>query len=182
MGIFLLRHGETEANLDGKYSGITNTNLTEFGRKQAEDVGLQLKNSNITKVYTSVLNRAIDTADIIVEQFKNKPERIITDILNERNFGIFENLYYNEVEQKLKVPFDDVVRNIEYRPTNGERILDVYARVINFYKTLEDSKDNILIVSHYAPVACILTYHHKYDVKMITSFDINNCQIFNIGN
>ena len=184
MGIYFLRHGQTEANVSEQYSGLTNTNLTEFGRKQAEDAGKQLKDKDIKIIYTSQLQRTIDTADIVAEQLGNNPKRIVSEMLNERNFGIFEGMYYNEVHSRFGVSFDSVIRDVNYRPVNGERLLDVYARVVMYHNNelsyYSEIKDNILIVSHYAPIACLLTHHNKYDTNMIPTFSIDNCQVFNI--
>ena len=182
MRILLTRHGQTEANVDGRYSGITDTKLTEYGRQQAAILADEIKLLNVNRIITSNLGRTIETADVIVENLGYDVIRETNDALNERNFGIYENLYYSEVETKFGITFDQVIRDVNFRPPSGERLIDVYTRVVQYYnnvlKNLKD--DTILIVAHYAPVACLLTNYNKKDVRTIPTNEVNNCQLFRI--
>ena len=78
--LFLVRHGQTQWNVDKRTQGSTDTNLTEKGIWQAEKVSIRLENENITKVYTSDLKRAYQTAREISERLKIELKNLISYI------------------------------------------------------------------------------------------------------
>lgn len=91
--LLLIRHGETDYNLNRRYCGFSNPPLNAFGISQAETLAKQLKDFDVAGVYSSDLLRATQTAEILFpkHQIKTMPG------LREYNFGIFENLTYEEI-------------------------------------------------------------------------------------
>lgn len=83
MLLFLIRHGQTEANVNGTYSGQTDVTLTEQGRAQAEALCPQLKKYRFDQVFTSDLTRAIDTQRLALPG----REGIRTPLLREIDVG-----------------------------------------------------------------------------------------------
>ena len=65
MNIYLLRHGQTNLNRDGKYQSAFDKDLNEFGISQAEFLGKRLKSYNIDVIYSSDLKRVVETSEII---------------------------------------------------------------------------------------------------------------------
>ena len=89
--VVLVRHGETDWNVIHRLQGVTDTNLTEAGRKQAERVAHRLGKAGkyvITHVYSSNLSRAVHTADEIVKSTK-LPGVTIDKRFREFDIGIF---------------------------------------------------------------------------------------------
>jgi broad specificity phosphatase PhoE len=95
--IYLVRHGESEANISRRFSGITDVELTERGALQAVKAGRKLKGEKILNIFSSPLKRAKNTAEIIADEIGfNKKDIIIDKRLMEVNFGIFENLKWED--------------------------------------------------------------------------------------
>lgn len=90
--IFFCRHGLSELNVKGHFAGITDTPLTEEGRKQAKIAGKKAKDLQIDTIASSPLSRAHDTAKIIAKEIGYPEEEIhVSKLLIERDFGPLEN-------------------------------------------------------------------------------------------
>ena len=102
MKLVLVRHGESVWNLENKFTGWTDVDLSENGVKEAKDAGNKLKDADIkfNICYTSVLKRAIHTLDII-ENILNLDVPIIKSWrLNERHYGALQGLNKSETAEK----------------------------------------------------------------------------------
>lgn len=91
--LILIRHGQTDWNLEKKYCGSMDIELNRRGRRQARCLRKRLKAEVIHKVYSSDRKRALETAKII---FRTKRPEKLAD-LREMHFGIFEGLTYKEI-------------------------------------------------------------------------------------
>jgi broad specificity phosphatase PhoE len=95
--LYIVRHGESEYNAKGLLAGITDIPLTDTGREQARQAGAQLAQLGITRIVSSPLVRAYETARIIADTIGFDPEAIIVDErLHERNFGELEGTVWSE--------------------------------------------------------------------------------------
>ena len=94
---FLVRHGETDWNVEGKMQGSSDRPLNDTGRKQAKEAASFLKGHNIEAIFSSGLLRAKETAEIIQEQ--NPAELIIDDRLRERDAGRAEGMLLAEIHK-----------------------------------------------------------------------------------
>ena len=109
MKLILLRHGESKWNLENRFTGWKDVPLTNNGRNEAAFSGRQLlkKNIKINSVYTSLLERAIETTNIVTEIIKFPKEDIQFDWrLNERHYGALQGL--NKSETAIKYGEDKV--------------------------------------------------------------------------
>jgi len=86
--LFLLRHGETQANLNQIYQGRGDSPLSELGIEESKQMAEALKGEPFSAVYSSNLSRSFKTAQIIAE--KHKLEVVKIPELAERNYGVFE--------------------------------------------------------------------------------------------
>jgi alpha-ribazole phosphatase len=148
MNIYLLRHGETEENNKKMYYGKRDISLNEKGRKQSEAAGQIIEGVTFDIKYVSQRKRTHETANAIFKDRKN--DFIIDERINERNFGIFEGMTFDEIEKKYPREWQEWGNDwIYYRPLNGENYADFYNRVSSFMKNLEKLNcENILVVTH----------------------------------
>ena len=98
MTIFVLRHGETYANVDKRYSGFSESKLTEKGKLQIENIKEILLTRKFDKVYCSPSSRTRETAEILGVEY------IIDENLREINFGIFLFLLLSQKSTCQRVP------------------------------------------------------------------------------
>ena len=90
MKLVLLRHGESKWNLENKFTGWTDVDLTEKGEAEAKNAGKLIKSEKIKidLVFTSVLKRAVNTMNICLSNIDDNNPEIVQDWrLNERHFG-----------------------------------------------------------------------------------------------
>ena len=172
MKIFLMRHGETDHNKERKIQGsLINPYLNSKGKEQALKGASFLKNKNITKLYSTSMNRAQETALIVKEeiQFKNKIET--DDNYLERFFG-----------EKLEgLSVDDYYLIKDISSYDGYELdQDLEKRIsVGLIKTIQESNlnDNVLIVTHSHTIKAILVkYFNFLDYKI----KLNNCAIIEL--
>ena len=160
--LILLRHGQSQWNLENRFTGWKNVPLTEKGEKEAKKAGeLILKHKiNIDKVFSSVLDRANRTAEIALKHanldnlwVNNKLIMTRSEKLNERDYGDLVGL--NKQETADKFGKDQVHiwrRSYDTPPPNGESLKDVVERVSPYFKenikSHLDKGKNILIAAH----------------------------------
>lgn len=109
--IYLIRHGQTTINAEHKLSGFTDPPLTDLGRRQAEGLGGMLADVQLDVLYTSPMERTVDTAAPLAEAHGRKARRL--DGLKEQNFGAWEGKSFTEIfklipggpENLLRGPF-----------------------------------------------------------------------------
>ena len=94
--LFLIRHGQTELNLEGRYQGSMDTQLTSVGIQQAKLAKEYLSRVIFSSIYSSPLKRALDTASIIADN--EGPKIIVRENLKEIDFGKWEGLKFNEIK------------------------------------------------------------------------------------
>jgi 2,3-bisphosphoglycerate-dependent phosphoglycerate mutase len=154
MLLIIVRHGQSEWNLENRFTGEVDVDLTPLGRKEAKEAGEKLKNTPFVRCFTSVLKRAQETLDIILEETSKTELPIIRNkALNERNYGDLQGL--NKAETAKKFGDQQVAlwrRSYDVPPPHGESLKDTAARVIPYYqKEIEPCLkrgENVLIVAH----------------------------------
>ena len=103
MKLILLRHGESQWNLENRFTGWKDVSLTLQGIKEANFAGKKLagKQFSIKSVFTSILNRATETTDIVTDLINFPKKKIIYDWrLNERHYGALQGLNKSETAAK----------------------------------------------------------------------------------
>lgn len=101
--LVLVRHGESTWNQENRFTGWTDVDLTETGKKEASSGGQVLKKNDFkfTLAYTSVLKRAIKTLNIVLEEMDLLWIPVVKDYrLNERHYGSLQGLNKSETAQK----------------------------------------------------------------------------------
>ncbi len=146
----LIRHGETQWNAEGRMMGISDIPLTAKGERQAEAVGLLLKDYPIDVIYSSPLLRSQKTAEPILSYHKSTPF-ILHDALKERNFGALEGKTYEEVNAVgAPMVYATAWYYLAYKPPGGERLLDTIRRAQSVIDELVKAHEGktVVIVSH----------------------------------
>ena len=145
MKLVLLRHGQSEWNLENKFTGWTDVDLTEKGEAEAKNAGKLIKNEKIKidLVFTSVLKRAINTMNICLSSMDDNNPEIFQDWrLNERHYGSLQGLNKSETAEKYG---DDQVliwrRSYDIKPPELDRDDDRHPR---FDKKYADLSSEIL--------------------------------------
>lgn len=179
--IYLVRHGESEANIKKRFSGITDVELTKLGMKQAAKAGKKLKDKTIHRIFSSPLKRAKNTAEIIADEIGfNKKDIVIENCLIEVDFGIFENLTWEEiVEQYAEESESWIEFKHKYKFPKGEGYDDIILRISDFF---DNVPDNSLIATHYGVIQSALLYFEIANDTTIWDYNISNCDIVIINN
>jgi len=160
--LILLRHGQSQWNLENRFTGWKNVQLTEKGESEAKKAGELIKKHkiNIDKVFSSVLDRANKTAEIAIKNAElnnllenNKLVMTRSEKLNERDYGDLVGLNKQETANKFgKEQVHIWRRSYDTPPPNGESLKDVVERVSPYFeekiKPLLKKGENILIAAH----------------------------------
>lgn len=183
--LVLLRHGQSQWNLENKFTGWVDVDLSENGLKEAQKAGSLLSNITFDKVFTSKLKRAIKTSEIALEQSKSNDHlkdgngfiRTEAQALNERDYGDLAGL--NKAETVEKYGKDQVYlwrRGFDIQPPNGESLSDVLKRVDHYYKkTIQpeiNSGKNILIAAHGNSLRALLVGLNIHTAEEIPTIEI----------
>lgn len=167
MIIYLIRHGESEANTLNVFSNTGYQHgLTPRGKQQALLVLNQLQRLGIQPkvIYSSPLKRAVETAEIIAQGFslpyKKAPE------LTEFSVGLLEGKASEEDWQHFKLLWDEwfLNKNDAYRIPKGESLTDVINRVQSFLRHLKQihrPEDTLLLIGHGGTFKAILPFLDK---------------------
>lgn len=167
MLFYLVRHGQTDWNKDGKIQGTTDIPLNEAGRCQAEQLANKLKEKNksvifsktkIDAIYTSPLQRAFETADILAKK-EHLPLRRLFE-LKERDFGDWEGKTWQQVEKEHTDEFhlwrDQPMIGM---PSGGESRGSCEARSARaITKILAETAGDAVIVAHGGIIVFLMNY------------------------
>ena len=152
--VVLLRHGESQWNLENRFTGWIDIPLSQRGEEEAKSAGEKLKSYKFIRAFSSVLIRANETLRIVLEAIGQTSIPIENDqALNERHYGDLQGL--NKAETAAKFGDAQVKiwrRSYDISPPNGESLKDTAARVIPYWQKkilpFVLKSENILIVAH----------------------------------
>ena len=162
--LVLVRHGQSQWNLENRFTGWVDVPLSEKGREEARQAGLALKGMKFDCAFTSVLQRAQNTLKIIQEQIGQTQLPVEKDqALNERHYGALQGLNKKETAEKYG---DEQVhiwrRSYDVPPPTtktdlnpegiSESLKDTAARTLPYFKSrilpLVKSGKNVLVAAH----------------------------------
>ena len=188
--IILVRHGESEANVDPVVYSRTPDHLihlTAAGRAQARETGAKIAaqiGSESFGVYSSPYLRTLETKDSLLEGMGRLPVFDYQDpSLREQEYGNMPTSEASAANRELR----ERCGNFFYRFPEGESCADVYDRMCSFLESLfrqferPDSPENIIIVSHGTAIKCFLMRWHHWTVDKFESLpNMGNCEISEI--
>lgn len=176
--LILLRHGQSQWNLENRFTGCVDVPLSVRGEEEARQAGQLLKDLPIDKVYCSMLRRAIDTARTIVEMRSgNQLEIVCNQALNERHYGDLQGL--NKTEMSKIYGEQQVLlwrRSFDVRPPNGESLKDTAARTLPYFNetVMADIKagKNVLVVAHGNSLRSIVMFLEELSEEEVVGLNI----------
>jgi len=184
--LILLRHGQSQWNLENRFTGWKNVPLTEKGEAEAKKTGELIRKHNISidRVFSSVLERANRTAEIAIKKAElnnllenNKIIMTCSEKLNERDYGDLVGL--NKQETADKFGKDQVHiwrRSYDTPPPNGESLKNVVERVAPYFKEnikpLLDKGENILIAAHGNSLRAMMIELGMYKSEEISNIEL----------
>jgi len=180
--LVIFRHGQSIWNLENKFTGWVDVDLTPKGIDEAKAAGEKIKNFRFDHAYSSDLKRAQKTLSTALEVAKHPPITPVYDkALNERMYGDLQGL--NKAETAVKYGEEQVKiwrRSFDIPPPNGESLKDTAARVIPYFEKeivpkLKDGK-NVVIVAHGNSLRALIMYLEKMTPAQILEFEIGTGQ------
>ena len=149
MKIFLIRHGETTGDIEGRYGGDYDDELTAKGVEQGKELALKLEDKGIEVIFHSPLIRARQTAGLVADKLQI-PLKEIKDLRERNHYGILSGLTKEECLERFpdevaKLKNDGVhskVEGSEYYESFKERIISVFSEII------KEEQETVAIISH----------------------------------
>lgn len=180
--LIIVRHGETEWNLDGRMQGHSDSELTPLGLRQAETVAARLASENIDAVCASDLGRAMRTAEALG---RAKAMTVIPDArLRERNMGIFQGLTTEEMRCRHPENCKRFAsRDPDYVIPGGESMQQCHDRVIAGLQSIADRHPGgkVVVVTHGGPLSAAFRHTMRLPVNSPRQWSLFNASINRFG-
>lgn len=156
--LYLIRHGATPLTMEDKFSGAEGVHLSDEGRLQAAHLAERMQSYNLSAVYSSSLDRAVETAEILAKPH-NLPI-IRMDGLREISHGHWEGMTRREVESRFPEEYAAWEEDpFTFAPEGGESGISVLSRALPAIREIvvKHKDTNVLVVSHKATLRLILS-------------------------
>ena len=184
--LILLRHGQSQWNLENRFTGWEDVPLTEQGITEAKVAGQLMKKNkvHIDVIFSSVLQRATKTAELAIkemnlEKFWNDGQLLMTkdQSLNERDYGDLVGLNKEETANKYgKEQVRIWRRSYDVSPPGGESLENVVTRVkpyfINFIEPKINEGQDVLIAAHGNSLRASMIQVGLYKAEEISKIEI----------
>jgi len=171
----LIRHGETDWNIEGRYQGQADPPLNSKGVSQAFQLAEEISKTDINLIYSSPLKRARETAKIVAESLRLP---LYTD---SRLMEIHQGDWQTRLRSEIEALYPDLFRKWETRPwevtpPGGETLIKVQERV---YKAVEDIATDhrdlcIGLVSHRIPIILLKIRYQNLDPDSVRVLFLSN--------
>ncbi len=176
--IYIVRHGETEWNAEGRIQGHTDVGLSNRGRAQARAVARRLSDVPFDVAYSSDLSRTRDTARLILGE-RERPLHAVPE-LREYHKGVFEGLTVPEYRQRYPELYRaSLVNDPDFAPPGGETIRECAARLAGFAAGLVERhpEDNVLVVGHGGSLRSCVTALLNLPLEANWKLVMHNCAL-----
>ena len=174
--LYLVRHGETDWNRSGQIMGSRPVPLNANGMSQARELAQRLSTLPIQKLYSSPVDRARQTADIVASALQVPVT--IENGLTEIGVGEWEGKFWDEL-------VDDIARINFYaspqdaRPPGGETLREVQSRAVAAVQRtcLDEESGPVVLVSHADIVRAILGHYLRIDLELVRQMRIDHASL-----
>ena len=173
----LVRHGQSLWNQENRFTGWVDVPLTDVGFEEARRGGEALRGRDFQVAYTSMLIRAWQTLDVIVEVLGVELPTIRDQALNERHYGDLQGLNKQRTAERFG---EEQVhlwrRSYDIAPPNGEALKDTAARTLPFFERciLGDIAlgKNVLVVAHGNSNRSIVMHLDELDEREVLELEL----------
>ena len=176
--LVVVRHGESEFNQAGTWTGVTDVELTSKGHGDARAMGALLADVPFDRAYASCMRRAWQSLDDLLASHGGQAERRKTAALNERDYGDYTGLNKWQIRDRVgEHEFHDIRRGFDSRIPNGETLRDVAERVVPWYREVVVPQllagSNVLIVGHGNSDRVLRKYLERVDDVAVADLEMD---------
>jgi probable phosphoglycerate mutase len=164
--LYLIRHGQTDWNVEQRWQGQSDIPLNATGRQQATRLATELEAVNFSAIYSSDLSRAYETA-LALSQIKGIPIKR-DPRLREIHQGEWQGLRESDIQARYGNAFQERKQNpLNVAPPGGETVVQVRDRVISAVNDIHSMhpKERIALVSHGFALALIQVHYAKQPLE-----------------
>lgn len=181
--LILVRHGKSEWNELGLWTGHTDIDLTEEGKEEARKAGTLIGDVDVTSTHVSNLRRTHQTlAEILKELGKEDMQPKQSDALNERSYGIHTGKNKWQVKEEVgDEEFTKIRRGWDTKIPEGETLKDVHERVVPYFENeiKEELKagHNVLVVAHGNSLRALMKHLDKLDEAQVCELEMGTGEV-----
>jgi 2,3-bisphosphoglycerate-dependent phosphoglycerate mutase len=182
--LILVRHGKSEWNLLGKWTGFTDVGLVEQGIREAQHAGECLRDIPIDCAFVSDLRRAKETFTEICRVLDREDIKTVTHpAIKERDYGVYTGKNKWEVKEEIgEEAFQKLRRGWDVQIPQGETLKDVYARVAPYYESHIKPEliagKNILVVAHGNSLRALVKHLEGIADDKIAELEIGTGEVY----
>ena len=180
MRLFIVRHGETEWNAEGRFQGRLDTELSERGIRQGEIVARHLSGHAFEAVVSGPLKRALDTGRMIAEACGCETLEVM-DELAEICHGDWEGLLSDDVRARwprLVALWHELPHTVVMPGARGESLRSVQIRALNAVERMRQKySGDVCVVTHDAVIKALLCHFLNASLSAYWRYQIANCSL-----
>ena len=179
--LYLIRHGQSIYNLENRFTGWKDVDLTDLGTSQAKEAAELLQDESFDLAFTSNLYRAQKTLDIILDELNMSLDVIKNEALNERDYGDLVSQNKSEAAEKFgKKQVQIWRRSFDTPPPGGESLKMTLERTLPYFNSdikphLSDGK-NIILSAHGNSIRSIVMDLFNYSSDQILKTEVGWCE------
>ncbi len=182
--LILVRHGKSEWNALGLWTGWQDVELSDEGVKEAQKAANELHDITLHKAYAAKLKRVKQTVNEIKDALNlSHIPTVETQALNERNYGIYTGKNKWQVKEEVgEDEFQKIRRGWDHPIPNGETLEDVYNRLIPYFESeiLKDLKEgkNVIVGGSGNSLRALVKYLEKISNEDISELEIGTGELY----
>lgn len=173
--LILIRHGQTDWNLESRWSGHADVPLNAHGREQARLLAESLRDVRLDAIFSSDLSRARETAEILGE--RQGLDVRVDQRLREINQGAWQGMRVSDIKSQYAERFVQHYQNpLEVSPPGGETVAQVQTRVLAALDEIGQKypRGTVAVVFHGLAIASTLAHYWRRPITDIWSLDPQN--------
>jgi len=181
--LVLVRHGQSEWNALGLWTGQEDIGLTEQGRVEARSAAEHLRELTLHKGYSSNLSRAQQTLEEIKSALEHTDlETVYHKALNERHYGDYQAKNKWDIKDTIgEENFTKLRRSWDHPVPHGETLKDVHARVLPYYEDtiLSDLKEgkNVIVAAHGNSLRALMKHLEEVEDRNVHELEIGTGEV-----
>jgi len=174
MELFLCRHGKTEHNENGIVQGQMDSRIREEGREQARKLRDRLAEEDISKIYSSSMTRAVETAEIVAEPHDLEVEK--AGELKEVARAKFEGERFEDLIEEVS---NSETEDYLWKPEGGESLEELKERGAEFLNSIKEKNEGekVVVISHGGTISSTLMGILDHSAKNSYRINQENCSV-----